>query len=197
MNQKVSMRELGKINSTIAIYHQGTTTDSLYERGEIDKIKENIKMWRELGTPVGLASHVPEVIERCEEEDWGVDFYLTCLHNARRGRKGEESGFLTGKTKAHIRFHKTDRAIMLNTIRQVSKPVIAYKIFAGGQMFQGKTQEEKREIIKEVYEEVFTAMKPNDIAAIGVFQRDMDEVKEDFDIYEEWYAEKMAKSEVK
>nr|MBQ4317557.1 hypothetical protein [Clostridia bacterium] len=77
MNQQVSMRGMKAVN-TIGIYHQGTTTDVLYEKGEIEKIKENIKMWRELGTPVGLASHVPEVIQRCEEENWGADFYLAC-----------------------------------------------------------------------------------------------------------------------
>nr|MBQ4319350.1 hypothetical protein [Clostridia bacterium] len=194
MNQQVSMREMKSVN-TIGIYHQGTTTDVLYEKGEIDKIKENIKMWRELGTPVGLASHVPEVIQRCEEENWGADFYLACLHNARRGRKGEESGFLTGKTKSSLVFYPEDRPIMLETLKHIDKPIIAYKIFGGGQMFIGKTREEIRELIKGVYEEVFTALKPNDIAAIGVFQRDIDEVKEDFELYEEWYNSKNKKGE--
>lgn len=197
MDQQVSMRQLKAVKGTIGTYHQGTTTDFLFENGKIDQIKENIKMWRELGTPVGLASHYPEVIERCEEEDWGADFYLTSLHNARRGRIGEPSGFLSGKTKSNIRFYPADRPLMLDVVKQLKKPVIAYKIFAGGQMFIGKTEEEKREIIKEVYEEVFSALKPNDIAAIGVFQRDMDELKEDLDLYEEWYAEKAKKSEAK
>jgi predicted RNase H-like HicB family nuclease len=189
MDQRVSMRQMKEVN-TIGIYHQGTTTDYLYEQGDIAKIKENIKMWRELGTPVGLASHYPEVIARCEDEDWGVDFYLASLHNSRRGRRGEPSGFLTGKTKSNISFHAIDRPLMLDVVKQIDKPVIAYKIFAGGQMFIGKTEEEKREMIKEVYEEVFTALKPNDLAAIGVFQRDMDEIKEDYDLYMEWYNSK-------
>ena len=192
MNQQVSMRELNTVN-TIGIYHQGTTTDFLYENGNIDQIKENIKVMRELGTPVGLASHVPEVIERCEEEDWGADFYLASLHNARRGRRGEASGFLTGKTKAHVKFYPEDRSVMLDTVKKINKPIIAYKIFAGGQMFIGKTEEEKRAIIKGVYEEVFSVLKPNDMAAIGIFQRDMDEAKENMEIYNEWYKEYSAK----
>lgn len=192
MNQTVSMRQMKEVN-TIGIYHQGTTTDNLYESGNIDAIKENIKMWRELGTPVGLASHVPEVIARCEDEDWGADFYLASLHNARRGREGEASGFLTGKTKSHIKFYPEDRPIMLDVVRQIKKPIIAYKIFGGGQMFIGKTEEEKRELIKGVYDEVFTALKPNDLAAIGVFQRDIDEVKENYELYEEWYNSKNQK----
>ncbi len=191
MSQAVSMRQMSAVN-TIGIYHQGTTTDCLYEEGNINKIKENIKVWREMGIPVGLGTHIPEVIQQCEEEDWGVDFYLACLQNARRGRRGEPSGFLSGKTKAHVVFYPEDRAIMLNTLKHVSKPVIAFKIFAGGQMFLGKTKEEKREIIKGVYEEVFTALKPNDIAAIGVFQRDEDQLKENVELYNEWYASKQS-----
>ena len=193
MNQQVSMRQMKEVN-TIGIYHQGTTTDYLYENGDIDKIKENIKMMRELGTPVGLASHVPEVIERCEEEDWGADFYLACLYNARRGRRGEASGFLTGKTKAHLHFYPEDPPIMLDVLKKINKPIIAYKLFAGGQMFIGKTEEEKRALIKGVYEEVFTALKPNDMAAIGIFQRDMDEAKENMELYNEWYSEHTAKA---
>lgn len=189
MNQDVSMREIKDLN-TIGIYHQGTTTDFLYETGNINEIKENIKKWRELGVPVGLGTHYPEVIELSEEENWGADFYLACLHNARRGRRGEQSGFLTGKSKANLIFYPEDRPIMLNTIKNVEKPVIAFKIFAGGQMFDEKTPEEIREAIKGVYEEVFSSIKPNDIAAIGVFQRDSDQVKENFKLYEEWFNSK-------
>ncbi len=192
MNQQVSMREMQKLN-TIGIYHQGTTTDFNFEKGNLDVIKENIKMWKELGVPIGLGTHRPDVIERCEEEDWGIDFYMACLQNARRGREGEPSGFLSGKTKAHVVFYPEDRPIMLNTLKQVNKPIIAFKIFAGGQMFIGKDPQEKRQIIKDVYEEVFSALKPNDLAAIGVFQRDMDELKEDVEIFNEWCDEKYNK----
>jgi hypothetical protein len=79
---------------------------------------------------------------------------------------------------------------MLETLKKVSKPIIAFKLFAGGQMFIGKSEEEKRAAIKNAYDEVFTALKPNDLGAIGVFQRDGDQIKEDADLYREWYNEK-------
>ena len=79
---------------------------------------------------------------------------------------------------------------MLNTLKQIDKPVIAYKIYAGGQLFINKTEEEKREIIKDAYNEIFTALKPDDFAAIGVFQRDEDQLKEDMELYNEWYEQK-------
>ena len=178
------------VKGTIGAYIGGGVVDYLYEKGEIATIKENLEKIRSLGIHVGLGTHYPEVIKRADEENWGAEFYLACVHQARRGRVGEQSGFITGKTKSGIIFYPEDRPVMLDTISKTDKPVIAFKIFAGGQMFLGKTEEQKRALIKGVYDEVFTALKPNDMAAIGVFQRDKDEIKEDYDLYMEWYREK-------
>ena len=189
MDQDVSMRSLQKLN-TIGIYHQGTSTDYNYETGNIEAIQTNIKKFRDLGVPVGLGTHIPEVIQRAEEEDWGVDFYMACMQNARRNRFGEPSGFITGKSKAHLVFSPEDRPVMLETLKKVQKPIIAFKIFAGGQIFIGKTDEERRKLIKGVYDEVFSALKPNDLATIGVFQRDFDQLQENAEVFEEWCKEK-------
>lgn len=188
-----SIRDVPKTLNTIATYHQGTTTDYLYEMGDIDQIKENIKSLKEFGVPVGIGTHYPEVVERAEEEDWGADFYMACMHNARRGRRGEQSGFITGKTKAHIKFYPEDRPIMLETLKKVEKPIIAFKIFGGGQMLLNKTEEEIDKTIKGVYEEIFSSLKPNDIAAFGAFQRDKDQIAQDINAYNEWYNEKCNK----
>jgi hypothetical protein len=189
MDQDVSMRQMMSLN-TIGVYHQGTTTDYLYESGQCEKIVAMIEKYHSMGIPVGLGTHRPDIIETSEREGWNVDFYLACMQNARRGREGERSGFITGKTKAHIVFYPEDRPVMLETLKKVSKPVIAFKLFAGGQMFIGKNEKEKREVIKNVYDEVFTSLKPNDMGAIGVFQRDTDQIKENSELYEEWYREK-------
>lgn len=189
MNQDVSMRDIMSLN-TIGIYHQGTTTDYLYESGQCEKIVELIEKYHTMGIPVGLGTHRPDVIEKSEREGWNVDFYMACMQNARRKREGEQSGFLTGKSKQGLAFFPEDRPIMLNCLKKVDKPVIAFKIFAGGQMFLNKTEEEKRAAIKGAYDEVFTALKPNDLAAIGVFQRDGNQIREDAELYEEWYREK-------
>lgn len=190
MNQEVSMRQMMELKNTIGIYHQGTTTDFLYEQGRYDEIRRQMEQYREMGVPVGLGTHMPEVIERAEEENWGADFYVACLQNARRDRHGEPSGFITGKTKAKLIFYPEDRPVMLKLLGQLKKPVIAYKIFAGGQIFLNKTEEEKPAVIKGVYEEVFSALKSDDFAAIGVFQRDANQVRENADLYNEWYHEK-------
>ena len=186
MDQEVSMRMMKGMN-TIGIYHQGTTTDYLYENGRADEIVKRIAQYRRLGVPVGLGTHRPDVIELAENEGWDVDFYVACLQNARRDREGEPSGFITGKTKAKLVFYPEDRPVMLDLLKKLDKPVIAYKIFAGGQMFLNKTHDEIKQQIKGAYEEVFTALKPDDLAAIGVFQRDLDQIRENAELYNEWY----------
>ena len=193
MNQDVSMRQIMSLN-TIGIYHQGTTTDYLYETGRKDEIVEMIKKYHTMGIPVGLGTHRPDVIKLSESEGWPVDFYMACMQNGRRNREGEPSGFLTGKTKENLSFYACDRPIMLECLKKIDKPVIAFKIFAGGQMFYGKNEEEKRAAIKGAYEEVFTALKPDDFAAIGVFQRDGNQIKEDADLYKEWYKEHLGRT---
>ena len=189
MNQDVSMRQMMSLNA-IGVYHQGTTTDYLFETGQCEKIIEMIEKYHTMGIPVGLGTHRPEVIELSEREGWNVDFYVACLQNARRNREGEQSGFITGKTKQGLIFYPEDRPIMLDCLKKIKKPIIAFKLFAGGQMFIGKSEEEKRQAIKNVYEEVFTALKPDDLGAIGVFQRDSDQIKENADLYKEWARER-------
>lgn len=189
MNQQVSMRQMMSLDP-IGIYHQGTTTDFLYESNRCDEILKQIEEYRSMGIPVGIGTHRPDVIEKSEREGWNVDFYMACMYNARRNREGEESGFLTGKSKAGLQFRSGDRAIMLDTLKTIQKPIIAYKIFAGGQMLVNCTPEECQARILDAYDTVFTALKPDDFAAIGVFQRDRNLIREDVELYDRWYAGK-------
>lgn len=188
--EAVNLRNVMSLKNTIGIYHQGTTTDFLFETGKTNEIVERIQRFKEgTGIPVGVGTHRPDVIETSEKDDWGADFYLACMYNARRNREGVESGFITGKSKQGLQFRMDDRQIMLDTLKKVEKPVIAFKIFAGGQMFLNRTPEEIRANIKDAYNTIFTALKPNDFAAFGVFQRDKNELAEDVEVYEEWYRE--------
>lgn len=171
----------------LATYHQGTTTDGLVEAGKVDVLRDNIQKLRALGKPVGLGTHVPETILRSEEEDWGVDFYMACLHNTRK-RGGEPSSFITGKTK-HIKFFMEDREEMFKVIRQVPKPCIAFKVLAGGQMFYGKTPEEIPGVVEAAFRETFASIKPTDLATVGFFQRDKDQLRENAEIAKRVLAE--------
>ena len=171
----------------IAVYHQGTTTDGLCEAGKVDVLRDNIKKLKALGKPVGLGTHVPETILRSEEEDWGVDFYMACLHNTRK-RGPEASSFITGKIK-HLKFFMEDREAMFKVIRQVQKPCIAFKVLGGGQMFYGKTPAEIPGVGEAAFRETFANIKPTDLATVGFFQRDQDQLRENAEIVRRVLAE--------
>jgi len=166
----------------IAIYHQGGSFDLLVEEEKFDELHERLEMIKESGVKAGLGTHVPEVLQRAESENWGMDFYATCLYNARRQQRGQQSGYITGKAKDELVFYPEDPALMYNAVQGVTKPCIVFKIFAGGQIFLNKTADEIPLLIENVFSEVYEKIKPADMACIGVFQRDKNELKENCDI---------------
>ena len=176
----------------IGIYFSGTYVDLSYETGRAQDLLDMLKIFREKapGVKIGLGTHRPDVIRTAESEDWGFDFYMACLYNGRRGREGEESGFITGKTKSYLYFLPSDRALMLDALKDVKRPIIAFKLFAGGQMLVDKTEEERRALITDVYETVFTALKPDDFGVMGIFQKYHDQLAENVSIFEEWAEKK-------
>ena len=175
----VNIVQMKKLNP-IVVYHQGTTADIWLEEGKVDMLRERIKRLKAMGLPTGLATHVPEIMFRAEDEDWGLDFYMTCLQNSRKYEK-EESTFLTGKEKTIV-FHLQDRQVMLEAIRQVDKPCIVFKIFAGGQMFYDKTPAEIPALIESSMREVYSGIKQNDIVLVGAYQKLSNQIRENADI---------------
>jgi len=165
----------------VGIYHQGGTLDYMQEEGKIDEIVRRLELIRAAGVKAGMGTHVPETLLRAEREGWGADFYTTCLYNARRTQRGQQSGFITGKPKQLV-FYPGDPQFMFQAMREVSKPCIAIKIFAGGQVFSGKPPEEIPEITQDVFTEVYQNIKPRDAACMGVFQKHTNQIKANVDI---------------
>ena len=166
----------------IGIYHQGTTTDYLTETEDLKTLFSNFELLKNSGVLFGIGTHVPETVLRAEKEGWGADFYTFCMYNARRNRKGEQSGFITGKTKQGLIFNATDRFDAYKVVQQVKKPFIAYKIFAGGQIFTGYKPEEYPAVAEKFIAETYANIKPGDVACVGVFQRDTDQARGNADI---------------
>ena len=163
-----------------AIYHQGGSFDYLVEQGKTDEIKSRLKMIRESGVLTGFGTHEPETVMRAESEGWDVDFYVTCLYNARKEQRGQQSGFITGKTKELV-FYPGDPPLMFDAIQSVKKPCIAFKLFAGGQIFLDKSEDKKREAAERAIADAYANIKPNDVACIGVFQKYTDQIRENTD----------------
>ena len=161
----------------LAIYHQGSTLEEFYEDGKIDFIRERLELIHSTGVRVGLGTHVPEIVMRAEHEEWGMDFYMTCLYNYRNLRRGQQSSFYTGEEK-HLKFYPGDPPLMYDVIKKVPKPCIAFKIFAGGQVFYNHSAEEASEVAESVFSEVYKTIKPTDVACVGVFQKYKNQLEE-------------------
>ena len=184
----ITMRNMQEVQP-IGVYLSGTFTDVRRETGRDQEIKDMLGRMRAMGIPLGLCTHRPENIAEFENgEGWDFDFYMACMYNARRNREGQESGFLTGKSKGDIEFHPSDRGEMLEAIKDVKKPILAFKIFAGGQMLADKNEGERRELIRDAYDTIFTALKPNDLGVMGVFQKHHDQLTENVSVFNEWAA---------
>ena len=78
---------------------------------------------------------------------------------------------------------------MLEALKDVKKPIIAFKIFAGGQMLVNKEEEERRSLIKGVYRDVFSSLKPNDFAVAGIYGKNHDQLTENVSVFDEWESE--------
>ena len=161
----------------VAIYHQGGTFDLLCEEEKWDEIRARLELIRKTGVATGLGTHVPETVERAEREGWDVDFYATCLYNARRTRRGEQSGFITGKPKDLV-FYPGDPPDMYRAIRNARKPCVAFKVFAGGQIFLNKDEAEIKKAAEAAITDAYENIKPGDLLCIGVFQRDKNQIAE-------------------
>jgi len=163
----------------IAIYHQGSTLEEFLEAGRVDYVRERLEMIRAAGVYTGLGTHVPEIVLQAEEENWGMDFYMTCVYNYRNQRKGQPSSFFAkSDTPKYIVFYPEDPPKMYKVIKQINKPCVAFKIFAGGQVFNGKAPEEIPGVLEGVYSEVYRNIKPGDVACVGVYQKFKDQLKE-------------------
>ncbi len=171
----------------IGVYTPGSTIDVNFEEGNFEEIERITKKLRDnMDCKVGIGTHHPELIEYSLKEGWDYDFYMACLYDFRRGLMGEKSGFITGKSKSSIQFVESDREVMLEALKKVEKPVLAFKLFGGGKLLCGKEEAERKAQLTEIYDTVFNALKPDDIGVIGVFQKYHDQIAEDISVFNEW-----------
>ena len=166
----------------LAIYHQGGTLDYFIENGEVELVKSRLKLIRDTGIKTGLGTHSPLVIRRAEEEGWDIDFYMACLYDARRQKRGQQSGFITGKRKDELVFFPDDPPVMMEEIRKTEKPVVAFKILAGGQRIMMLPPEERPAEIERAFAQAYAGIKPGDFACIGVYQGAHNQIKENCEI---------------
>ncbi|MHB1152184.1 MAG: hypothetical protein ACYCWE_15755 [Eubacteriales bacterium] len=161
----------------IAIYHHGSSFDALFKDGNYDIIRDHLKIMRRTGKPVGIGTHMPQVIEYAEEHKWDVDFYMACVYNLSVADR--VSSAVTGISNSGEPFFESDIRIMYKTIRSVGKPCLAFKILGATRRCVSDNA------IKEAFSEAFDNIKQNDAVVVGMFQRDCDQIKMNSDIVKE------------
>jgi len=129
----------------IAIYHHGGTTDKLYDRGQLDRLHDAMKLTRDLGFATGIGTHDPLILKRCYHEGFDVDFYVCALYNHTRHRE---------------MYLPPDRDAAIAAIQAVDLPVIAIKALAAG-------RSEPRTAFRFALEHI----KPIDAMAVGIYTK--------------------------
>lgn len=152
----------------IAVVHHGGVTDRFFYRGEQGKVNDFIKKAHDFGVMAGVSSHVPEHIARVEDSGWAHDLYMTCLYNVVRQPEKLKEGL--GDVPVDELFLRNDPERMLNVVRQVGRPCLAFKVFAAGRLCNNEASMEKA--MRYAYER----LKPGDGLIVGMFPILTDEI---------------------
>ncbi len=154
----------------IAIYHHGTHVDNSWHEGKIDQVRDYLKAIHDHGLPAGIGTHIPEVIEYCEERGWETDFYMACFHNLARGYKAAPA--VEREAYAREQYVDEDRDRMTKTIRQTAKPCLGFKIMSANRKCGSP------ESVRAAFEYAFANIKPSDAVVVGMFPKYRNQVEE-------------------
>ena len=124
-----NINEIAK-SGAAGIYHHGSKTDEYWESGQIDKVNEMLKVIRDAGVLVGMASHITEPMEYAEEKGWDIDFYMASFYDVNKNKS--RSDYRIGKFSEVDSFDDADRERMSKFIRQTDKTCFTYKILGAG-----------------------------------------------------------------
>jgi len=150
-----------------AIYHHGTVTDELFKKGELDELQRRLAVIRNAGLPVGLGTHMPEVIRYADEHKWDVDFYMACVYNLSRADR--VSSAVSGIANSDEPFFEEDIPVMYETVRNTDKPCLVFKIL--GATRRCATQA----TVQAAFDECFASMKPTDAVVVGMYPKNEDQ----------------------
>jgi hypothetical protein len=154
-----------------ALVHHGNVTDRAWVEGKMDQVHERLKKYRDTGALVGCSLHTPEALAWIEDQGWDVDFYMASFYRASRKLRDQWNSALNHKP-LHEMYLEGIPDLMCPVIRQVEKPVLAYKILAAGRLADRSKE------IEQAFEYAFQNIKPSDGVIVGMFPKLRDQVTE-------------------
>ncbi len=156
----------------VGLYHHGTRTGNLWRTGRIDELRPLIDEIKSLGIAAGVGAHFPEIIEYCEDNDWGVDFYMASFYNVYKTSEGWRESYVVSGVRTAETYDDADRDRMVKTIRQTPKPCLGFKILGAGR------HAEPANARRMAFEYAFSSIKPTDGVVVGMFPKHRPEVAE-------------------
>jgi len=147
----------------------GGVMDQLLAKCRMNEIPPVIDMIREKGMLAGIAGHNPAV-HQWAESNLDLDFHMCSYYNP--SSRDDRAEHVAGTEEW---FLEKDRRIMTDTIRDLSQPVIHYKVMAAG-----------RNDPADALNQVAKSMRANDAVCVGVFTKDKpDMIRENIVLLEE------------
>jgi hypothetical protein len=135
-----------------AIFIQGARVEEQYAAGRFDTLRSWIERIKEAGLPAGCAAHWPEVHPELERRKFPTDFYYQCFYNASKSSD----------------YAPAEREKAVETVLQLEKPVVAYKILAAGRL-----------PASEGFEYAFNHIRSKDGVCVGIYaQRAIDQIRQ-------------------
>lgn len=172
-----TLEENGNISRDILEYrpiwhvHHGNVTDTLFRAGKQEQVHDFVKKVHDvLGIPAGISAHNPDCIKYAEDKGWEADFYQCCLFYVTRPH--EEIRAKLGAAPLGEPFLDKDRDVMLEVIRQVKKPCLAFKILGAGRLC------ETDYAVEEAFAYALRRIKKTDAIIVGMWPRFKDEISE-------------------
>jgi hypothetical protein len=118
-------------DGTEAIYIWGVHADKYVAQGKLGVIANALEMVKAHGVPCGIGGHDLRVVQECEKNGLGADFYIKTLHHHRyptAPRTGEAKG-PTSEVPGHWCSNPEET---VEFMKGVGKPWIAFKVMAAG-----------------------------------------------------------------
>lgn len=127
---KAEARKLA-IEGADAIYLHGAVSDALVAKGRIDLIAKAVELVKELEVPSGVGGHDINVVMECEKAKIPNDFYIKTLHHHNYPSHPHPEELIKPLTEVPGYWCK-DPAALIELMKGVTKPWIAFKIMAAG-----------------------------------------------------------------
>ena len=128
-----------------AVFIQGARTEKEVGWKHFDRLRGWVERIKGHNLPAGTAAHWPEVPGELEKRKFPTDFYFQCFYNvSREGQWGEG-----------------ERQAAVEAIRQIEKPVVAYKILAAGRL-----------PAQAAFEYAFEKLRRKDGVCVGIHRGD-------------------------